>query len=84
VVVSFSVRCESQTNPIDVVFVLDGSSSITQTVFDIQVLGFVKNFASDLSVSENWHRLGVVQYGAYARNEFTLGRYNDTNAVLNS
>jgi hypothetical protein len=58
--------------------VLDGSGSITRTLFDNQVLEFTKAFARQLDVSSTGHRMGIVQYGSTARTEITFGQFNST------
>jgi hypothetical protein len=70
-----------QINPIDVVVMLSGSFGIPSTYFHKYMLGFVKHFARNLAVSQNGHRLGVVQYGVSPRTEFSLGQYSDNNSV---
>ncbi|MEQ2182626.1 hypothetical protein GOODEAATRI_024296, partial [Goodea atripinnis] len=77
-------RCNN-VQAADIVFLIDGSSSIGRTNF-LQVKGFmagiVKPFAS--SVSESGIRFGVVQYSDTSRVEFTFNTHLTGTDVVNA
>ncbi|KAM6927203.1 uncharacterized protein col7a1 [Xenentodon cancila] len=90
VLLSFMKRAEAQgrcnsVQAADIVFLLDGSSSIGRANFQ-QVKGFmtgiVKPFAG--SVSETGIRFGAVQYSDTSRVEFTFNTYLNGTELVNA
>ncbi|XP_078660839.1 uncharacterized protein LOC144905190 isoform X3 [Branchiostoma floridae x Branchiostoma belcheri] len=73
----------STITPIDLVFLLDGSSSITSPNFQI-----VKDFTADVvqtfNVSSAATNVGLVQYSDTIRTEFFLNSYDTKSEVLNA
>uniref|UniRef100_A0A914HZC2 VWFA domain-containing protein n=1 Tax=Globodera rostochiensis TaxID=31243 RepID=A0A914HZC2_GLORO len=61
--------------PMDVVLLLDGSSSITGTVFKGQMLPFCREFAKQMGVTRSGNHLALVQFSGYCRTEFGLTDY---------
>ncbi|GAB1610759.1 hypothetical protein Ahia01_001362400 [Argonauta hians] len=65
----------------DIVFILDSSTSVTDTNFK-KVLAFVKDFLSEASIDSGRVRVGVVIYSTDVTVEFHLNRYRSKSAVL--
>ncbi|KAL3105356.1 hypothetical protein niasHT_026089 [Heterodera trifolii] len=61
--------------PMDVVLLLDGSSSITERVFKEQMLQFCREFAKQMGVSRKGNHLALVQFAGHCRTELGLTDY---------
>ncbi|XP_046571856.1 collagen alpha-4(VI) chain-like [Haliotis rubra] len=79
--------CKTQTacssQPADVVFLLDTSSSEGSTNFNKQ-LDFVNNFARELEIGPNNVQISVVTFATAVKNEFYLNAYNTKAGLLNA
>jgi hypothetical protein len=67
----------------DVIFVLDSSGSIGESVF-IQVRQFVVDVVRLFVVGSNNVRVSVVQFSSTAQTEFNLTAYNTTEQIVNA
>ena len=73
-----SPGCLSQA---DVVFLLDGSSSVGDGNFQ-RLLSYVKTFSSQLPVSQQGVHVGVLQFSSRPSVEFGLNLYTDRHVCL--
>ncbi|KAI8482345.1 hypothetical protein Bbelb_399360 [Branchiostoma belcheri] len=67
--------------PVDLVFLLDGSGSITEPNFEI-TKSFVQNTTSDFQIGPANTLVGVVQYESSPHDEFPLNRYTTLDELL--
>ncbi|CAH1226389.1 MUC4 [Branchiostoma lanceolatum] len=67
--------------PVDLVFLLDGSGSITAPNFKI-TKSFVQNTTSDFQIGTAHTQVGVVQYSSDPTEEFPLNRYTSLDDLL--
>jgi hypothetical protein len=72
--------CEKQKT--DLIFLLDGSSSIGEDLFKDDVLKFVHKFADLFEIGPDSTRAGVIQYSTRNRMEFPLNQYVQKNTLL--
>ncbi|XP_078686197.1 von Willebrand factor A domain-containing protein 2-like [Branchiostoma floridae x Branchiostoma belcheri] len=72
---------ENCDSPLDLFFVLDGSSSLGPPNFR-KVKEFAATVVSRFTISPTATRVGVVQYSHYATLEFNLGDYDDMLSTL--
>lgn len=56
----------------DIVFLVDGSSSIGLKIFQDEALRFIKDFVSELDIGPDKTHVAFVQYSHYIRHEFDL------------
>ncbi|KAM4770891.1 vitrin [Rhinophrynus dorsalis] len=70
-------------NAADIVFVIDGSSSVGTGNFRT-VLQFIANISSEFEISDTDTRIGAVQYTYEQRLEFGLDRYGTKQDVVNA
>uniref|UniRef100_A0A0M3KES8 VWFA domain-containing protein n=1 Tax=Anisakis simplex TaxID=6269 RepID=A0A0M3KES8_ANISI len=72
-VCTLQTTCPAQ--PTDLVFLIDGSGSISSDVFREEVLRFVKEFIELFDIASDKTRVAVVQYSDRIRHEFDLNQY---------
>ncbi|XP_035659096.1 uncharacterized protein LOC118404179 [Branchiostoma floridae] len=63
-------------NPVDIVFVLDGSGSVGRRNFE-KVQAGVKKIVGDFNIALDSTRVGVVQYSSIVRQEFALDTFSN-------
>ncbi|XP_019645153.1 PREDICTED: uncharacterized threonine-rich GPI-anchored glycoprotein PJ4664.02-like isoform X2 [Branchiostoma belcheri] len=63
-------------NPVDIVFVVDGSGSVGRRNFE-KVKGGIKKIVGDFSIALLTTRVGVVQYSHVVRQEFALDTFSN-------
>ncbi|KAI8478025.1 Cartilage matrix protein, partial [Branchiostoma belcheri] len=63
-------------NPVDIVFVVDGSGSVGRRNFE-KVKGGIKKIVGDFSIALLTTRVGVVQYSHVVRQEFALDTFGN-------
>jgi len=82
-IVFISQGCTSN-NGADIIFLVDGSGSITAKNFDL-VKKFVKDVSAGFEVGtgEHQNRIGVIQFATSVKREFDLKTYT-TNAKVSS
>ncbi|XP_066269384.1 alpha-tectorin-like [Branchiostoma lanceolatum] len=69
---------------VDLVFLLDGSGSVTETNFQ-RIKDFAKDLIQEFNInSQNGTRVGAVQYSSKIREEFKLNRYNTSAEVMSA
>ncbi|XP_019624292.1 PREDICTED: matrilin-2-like [Branchiostoma belcheri] len=69
---------------VDLVLLLDGSGSVTESNFQ-RIKDFAKDLLQEFNInSENGTRVGAVQYSSVTREEFKLNRYNTSAEVMNA
>nr|XP_055066680.1 collagen alpha-6(VI) chain [Misgurnus anguillicaudatus] len=64
----------------DLVFLIDGSESITKESW-ITMISFLIDLVDKLRVSESLFRIGVAQFGYEYQKEFNLNKHNNTGGV---
>ncbi|CAH1254029.1 COL6A3 [Branchiostoma lanceolatum] len=67
-------------NPVDIVFVLDGSGSVGSRNFE-KVKGGIKKIVGDFNIALDSTRVGVVQYSRVVRQEFALDTFSNLQDV---
>ncbi|XP_078580606.1 uncharacterized protein LOC144864418 isoform X3 [Branchiostoma floridae x Branchiostoma japonicum] len=79
----FYTACLNHTIALDLIFLLDGSGSITAPNFEL-VKSFTYSVSRNFDVSPNATRIGVAQYSDTNSLEFNLNRYSTKDEVLNA
>ncbi|XP_066293619.1 von Willebrand factor A domain-containing protein 2-like [Branchiostoma lanceolatum] len=74
---------EGCDSPVDLFFVLDGSSSLGPPNFR-KVKEFTADVVDRFDISSTGTRVGVVQFSHYATMEFNLGQYADKSSTLSA
>ncbi|XP_070832692.1 collagen alpha-3(VI) chain-like, partial [Chaetodon trifascialis] len=77
-----TVPAESQGPRKDVIFLVDGSDGVGREFPIIQE--FIRRVVDSLNVGENKIRIGVVQYGDFARADMYLNTHTTKEGVLNA
>ena len=67
----------------DIMFVLDIASSIDDTELT-EVLEFVADFVSNMTIGPDDTRVGAIVFGRYAHTQFNFSTYSDKNSLLNA
>ncbi|XP_035660177.1 uncharacterized protein LOC118404903 [Branchiostoma floridae] len=75
--------CHTSTNGIDLMFLLDGSGSVTKTNFDL-VKQFVKNIVQNFDIQPGTTHVGVLQYSTTVKEHFALNTYDRSAQVLSA
>ncbi|XP_066300013.1 collagen alpha-3(VI) chain-like [Branchiostoma lanceolatum] len=75
--------CLNHTIALDLIFLLDGSGSITAPNFEL-VKSFTYSVSRNFDISPNATRIGVAQYSDTNSLEFNLNRYSTKDEVLNA
>ncbi|KAI9521245.1 hypothetical protein NQZ68_007559 [Dissostichus eleginoides] len=75
-----STEC-AKASVADMVFLVDGSSSIDKTNF-VQVKGFLSSVIKDLNIGRNNVRIGVAQYSDETYQEFLLKDHVDEKSLM--
>ncbi|KAK1153171.1 cartilage matrix protein, partial [Acipenser oxyrinchus oxyrinchus] len=70
-----------QTNPTDLLFILDSSRSVRPSEYE-QVKVFVSKVIESLNVGPNATRVGVVNYASQVKNEVSLKTHRNKAALL--
>lgn len=65
-------------------FLVDGSSSITEPFFRGDILRFIKEFVAHFKIGPDETRVGFIQYSADQRYEFNMGQHKDKKSILNA
>ncbi|XP_060561222.1 collagen alpha-1(XII) chain-like [Ruditapes philippinarum] len=68
-------------NPVDIVFVLDGSGSEGAANFNKQLM-FVENITEQFEIGEDHTRVSLVTFGTGSHNEFYLNQYYNKTQLL--
>lgn len=68
---------------IDLVFVLDTSTSVTQKNFQLMITA-VKDFVSNADIDSGNTRIGILTYSSRVRVEFDLNTYTSKEKLLNA
>ena len=68
---------------VDMIFLLDGSGSVTYTNFQ-KILKFAADVAGAFDISANQSRVGVLTFSNAANFQFHLNKYFDKAAVVNA
>ncbi|CAH1252946.1 MATN1 [Branchiostoma lanceolatum] len=83
VVVNPPVALGSCQAPVDLVFVVDGSGSVTAPEFE-KVKTFMKNVVTQFTIGAADTKVGVIQYSSTVQEEFSLNAHFTKTAVLNA
>ncbi|XP_041374199.1 uncharacterized protein LOC121387240 [Gigantopelta aegis] len=78
---TYVCRKECAGSKLDLVFVLDASTSVTKPNFQL-VLDFTKDFISFADIDGGSVRVGVVVYSTRVHTEFYLDRYSSKSEIL--
>ncbi|KAL3103537.1 hypothetical protein niasHT_025055 [Heterodera trifolii] len=68
-------------SPLDVVLLLDGSGSISSSIFYGQILHFANELAQNLNISAEGTHLAIVQFSNRPKLEFGLSSGNDAQTI---
>ena len=80
-VIFFTTECKS--DPVDLIFLLDSSSSEGSRNFRTQ-LKFVHNFTQDFDIGPTAVQVGVVTFSTHVQNRIWLNSYRSKRALLNA
>ena len=79
--VNFTRICDNVNSPVDLVFILDSSNSVTRPNFNVMVQ-WLRKLLHQMKIGEDAAHVGVALFNNMFRNIFTLNQYDDSHNMI--